>query len=207
MVSRRGFIASEGAVVAAAAGSVWTVFSGDDQTDESSGTAGTEQNSTDKKASERPRNESGNEAGDNTSEETNASQNGAQNESNETEYPEAANPEPEPEGPETNESVINESRAGSEPSASDVIITENELVTASDGAAVVGVVRNDAAEPVTVELAVTFLQNGEQIGRPALNGTTDLPVGETWDFTVRAMGSEYSGATEYEISKSVQISG
>lgn len=123
---------------------------------------------------------------------------------NQSEQLEAANPEPDPQGPETNESVINESAAGSEPSASDVVISETELVTESRAATVSGTVTNESNEPVTIELEVTFLEDGEQLGRPALGGTTDLPPSETWDFTISGRGSEYSAATEYEIAKSVR---
>ena len=193
------------AVGAGILGGVWSVFSSDDLSSDG-GTEGTEQNTSDEKAAEQQRNESNEGAGGNTSDEQNTTQNGSENASNESaeEYPEAANPEPEPEGPGANESVINESRAGSGASASDVVISEDELVTASDGAAVVGVVRNEAAEPVTVELQATFYKNGKQVGRPALNGKTGLASGGTWRFVVRAMGSEFSGVTDYEIEKSVQ---
>lgn len=87
---------------------------------------------------------------------------------NQSEQPEAANPEPDPQGPETNESAINESAAGSEPSASDVVISGTELVTESRAATVLGTATNESNEPVTIELEVTFLEDGEQLGRPAL---------------------------------------
>lgn len=126
---------------------------------------------------------------------------------NQSERPEAANPEPEPEGPATNESAINESRAGSEPSVNDVTISGTELVTEPNAATVSGTATNEANEPATIELEVTFLENDEQIGRPALNGTTGLPAGETWEFTVSGRGSKYSAATDYEIVMSVQTRG
>lgn len=126
---------------------------------------------------------------------------------NESEQPEAANPEPDPQGPATNESAINESRASEEPTVSDVVVTEAELVTEPNAATVTGVARNDADEPVTIDLEVTFLKDGKQIGRPELNGTTGLPPGEMWEFSVSGRGSEYSAATGYEIAKSVRTQG
>lgn len=126
---------------------------------------------------------------------------------NQSEQPEAVNPEPDPQGPETNESAIKESAAESEPSASDVVISETELVTESKAATVSGTATNESNEPVTIELEVTFLEDGKQLGRPALNGTTGLPAGETWDFTVSGLGNEYSAATEYEIAKHVRTQG
>lgn len=149
----------------------------------------------------------GNETGNDTVGNETAPQASKEDVENESEQPEAANPEPNPEGPATNESAINESRAGSEPSVSDVVISGTELVTEQRAATVSGTATNEASEPVTIELTVTFLEDSEQIGRPALNGTTDLPPGETWDFTVSGRGSEYSAATDYEIAKSVQTRG
>lgn len=126
---------------------------------------------------------------------------------NQSEQPDAANPEPDPQGPATNESAINESAAGSEPSASDVVLSETELITESRAATVSGTARNESDEPVTIDLEVTFLEDGEQLGRPALGGTTGLPPSETWEFTISGRGSEYSAATDYEIAKSVRTQG
>ena len=123
---------------------------------------------------------------------------------NQSEQPEAANPEPDPEGPETNESAINESRASEGPTSEDVTLSNIEFVTEPNAATVTGTVTNESDEPVTIDLEVTFLKDGEQLGRPALGGTTGLPPSETWDFTISGRGSEYSAATEYEIAKSVR---
>lgn len=126
---------------------------------------------------------------------------------NQSEQPEAANPEPDPEGPEINESAINESRASEGPTSEDVTLSTIEFVTEPNAATVTGTVTNGSDEPVTIDLEVTFLEDGEQLGRPALGGMTGLPPSETWEFTISGRGSEYSAATEYEIEKHVRTQG
>ncbi|ELY41164.1 FxLYD domain-containing protein [Halalkalicoccus jeotgali] len=118
--------------------------------------------------------------------------------------PAAADPEPEPEGPETNESAINESAPDTTPTAEDVTLSDTELVIESNMATVTGTATNEGDEPVTIDLEVQFLEGDEQLGRPALGGTTGLQPGDSWEFTISARGSELSGATDYEIAKNVQ---
>lgn len=126
---------------------------------------------------------------------------------NQSEQPEAANPEPDPQGPETTESAINESRASEGPTSEDVTLSTIEFMTEPNAATVTGTARNESDESVTIDLEVTFLEDGEQLGRPALGGTTGLPPSKTWDFTIRGRGSEYSAATEYKIAKHVRTQG
>lgn len=66
---------------------------------------------------------------------------------------------------------------------------------------------NDSEAPLTVDLEVTFLEEGTEIGRPALGGTTGLQPGDAWSFEIAAAGEMYSEATAYEIAKHVQPSG
>ncbi|WP_122088632.1 FxLYD domain-containing protein [Halalkalicoccus subterraneus] len=151
--------------------------------------------------SERDQNETGND----TAERGEAPQASKEDVGNQSEHPEAANPEPEPQGPETNESAINESAPDTTPTAEDVTVSNTELVTESDTATVTGVATNEADEPVTVELEVQFLQEGEQLDRAALGGTTGLQPGDEWNFSITARGSGVSEATDYEISKNVRV--
>lgn len=123
-------------------------------------------------------------------------------------HPDAADPEPEPEVESGPEDIADEGEVETDdPTAEDVPITNANLRTASDGAVVSGSATNDSEAPLTVDLEVTFLGDGREIGRPALGGTTGLQPGDAWHFEIAAAGEEYSEATEYEIAKHVQPSG
>ncbi|ADJ16810.1 FxLYD domain-containing protein [Halalkalicoccus jeotgali] len=126
---------------------------------------------------------------------------------NQSEQSKAANPEPDPQGPETNESAINESAATEEPTSDDVAISGTELTTETNAATVTGTATNEADEPLTLDLEVQFLQEGEQLGRPALGGTTGLAPGDEWDFSITARGSGAGEATDYEIATYVRTQG
>lgn len=154
----------------------------------------------------------GNETGTDTNESgeaPTASEEDVENQSGEQEQeqPEAANPEPEPEGPETNESVINESNATEGPTGDDVTLSDTELATSSNSSRVTGVATNESNEPLTIDLEVTFYRDGEQLGRPALGGTTGLEPGDEWGFSITARGSGVSEATDYEIATHVRTRG
>lgn len=73
--------------------------------------------------------------------------NGTNGSDNETEYAEAQDPEPELEGPETNESNATE-----EPTSEDVTLSNTELTTASNTAIATGVATNESDKPVAVDL-------------------------------------------------------
>lgn len=145
----------------------------------------------------------GNETGGSIDENGTAPETSREDVENESQ-PEAANPEPEPEGPETNESAIDESAPDTTPTAEDVTLSDTELVIEPNMATVTGTATNEGDEPVTVDLEVQFLEGDKQLGRPALGGTTGLQPGDSWEFAISARGSELSGATDYEIAKNVQ---
>lgn len=126
----------------------------------------------------------------------------------EQEYPEASNPEPDPEiEPTDPEDVIDESEATEAPTSENITISDTSLATTPEGATVTGTVTNDTDTALTIDLEVQFLANGEQLGRPALGGTTGLAPGDAWEFSISAWGSEFSEATDYEIVPNVRAAG
>lgn len=124
------------------------------------------------------------------------------NQSNETEpeYAEAANPEPNVTGPNKSEYATPEDVKASQPTVDDIAVEKGELKTDGSGATATGTLTNNHDDVISViDVEVTFLESGKAV-TSNMWGTNDLGPGESWDFEVRAEGSEYSSVDDFEIA-------
>lgn len=191
---RRTIIAGTGTIVAGIVGA-WSVLS--------SGNENTEN------ASSMSPQSGGRNASENTSiagtrdSRTNTSR---ENVTHQSDLPEAAHPEANPRGPETNDSVIAEpGEVGqTEPTTQDIEISNTKLATSERGAVLTTTVTNTADVAVTVDLEVAVLEDGKRL-TTAWGGVTGLKPEKSTDLVIRSRGSEYATVTDYRITKHVQV--